>query len=198
MLEDENIRFIHVPKTGGSSVSCVLFGDGKRGTGHQPVWQCPPKLNQNQVTVAFVRNPLDRLVSTYSYLLADGQNNRDKSDSQKFIKPHGGFKQFVEALSQDPDFYFEQQHLKPQLYYLSESGNNVCANIDWLCRYERFDADLRRLCLAFGKEYRNIRINASKHEHHIYYYDDKTADLVMQVYHQDFEAFGYPTCLKTG
>jgi hypothetical protein len=194
MLEDKNIRFIHVPKTGGFSVARVLFGT-EAITGHRPVWRCPPPLTPHQTAVAFVRNPWDRLVSVYAYLQNDGRNARDMADAARYVKPHkGGFADFVRDLHANPTFYFQQQHLRPQLYYLQRPGcKQVYSRIDWLCRFERFETEMIRLCRAFRRPYTATKLNSNEHEPYQSYYDAETAQLVAEAYYTDFQAFGYST-----
>jgi chondroitin 4-sulfotransferase 11 len=71
--------FVHIPKTAGTSVTDALFGTPRPR--HRPLqWYegMEPELYKEYFKFAFVRNPWDRLVSGYHYVV----NKKPKKQSE--------------------------------------------------------------------------------------------------------------------
>src|ERR1700746_1966012 len=62
--------FIHIPKTAGSSVVEVLFGERSRHIPYFEYEQANPGKFRRYFKFSFVRNPWDRLVFSYFFLRA--------------------------------------------------------------------------------------------------------------------------------
>ena len=177
--------FIHIPKTGGSSISEALqiqkFRNRRRlvrGTryggivtfGHEPL----PWLQQHGLApvdafvFAFVRNPYDRAVSLWAH------NNK---------RNHAGltFGEFCRAL---PDLHWRIR--SPQVRWLDG------VTLGFLGRYERLQADFDRLCGILGVERRALpHLNAGERGACGDYYDGETMAIVRGHYGVDFERLGY-------
>ena len=86
------LLFIHIPKTAGTSI-CKAFGVFTRG--HASIKKFPANIRHHYFKFCFVRNPYDRLVSSYFYLKANGSNHIDKADNERFLISHDTFKDFI-------------------------------------------------------------------------------------------------------
>lgn len=171
----KNFKFIHIPKTGGVSICDAL---GIRVAGHQV------NLNndKNIFTFAFVRNPYDRMVSSFFYLKAGGRNNYDKMDAKKYI----GNKSFSEFITNGLEIAIKKQtHFLPQHYYIPNGA-------DFIGKFENIDSDFKKLCKNLNKQDCNLKkLNISKHKNYNEYYDDKLKYIVYCFYRKDFELFDY-------
>lgn len=183
--------FIHVPKTGGRSISEVLDklwpdAEGKRiriptqeYNNIVTITQKNPQLVFNRIhipaveqkaktrnwdeykTFAFVRNPWDRMVSLYCH----------------FGK--GYFKDFV---FNSPEIY-----VKPQLHYITENGKIIVKHIG---RFETLKQDFENLNPSFIP-YNFPHYNKSNHLHYREYYDKETIACVRDHFEADINTFGY-------
>ena len=73
VFEELDAVFVHIPKTGGVSISKALFDSGTVG-GHRPAQTYRliygAERYAQMFTFGFVREPLDRLASAFAYLKA--------------------------------------------------------------------------------------------------------------------------------
>ncbi|HTT80257.1 MAG TPA: sulfotransferase family 2 domain-containing protein, partial [Stellaceae bacterium] len=104
--------FTHVPKTAGKSIR-YLFGlpefaeqgipDGNNiedGFGHTRLSSLiDSAFFDDYFKFAFVRNPYDRIVSAFCYLIDGGCNNVDRIFREQYLKPYcNDFDAFIEDL----------------------------------------------------------------------------------------------------
>ena len=79
VFEELDAVFVHIPKTGGVSISKALFDSGTVG-GHRPAQTYRliygAERYAQMFTFGFVREPLDRLASAFAYLKAGGRQHR--------------------------------------------------------------------------------------------------------------------------
>ncbi len=137
---------------------------------------------------SFVRNPFDRLVSTYHYLTnGSGSNEFDREIGEKLSKD---FKTFVKK---DLAFYLPgggyspdgQTHLTPMTWYID-------GNYDFIGKMENINEDFWRVCDKCCRERITLPVkNKSNHKHYTEYYDEETKEIVEQLYAKDLETFGY-------
>lgn len=181
---NHNLLFIHVPKTGGTSISTKLtdtLKNEERLTPHATLQDWAQQLGKNvlkeQFSFAVVRNPWDRMVSWYGYRFS----KRTPLDEQP-----EKFRAWLKS--------FDHNHweYRPQLDWLLLDNKLA---IKWLLRFENLDAAWRELTKSLpGLE--SVApldtLNASRRrKRYQQYYDDETRDLVAQLYRQDIEAFDY-------
>lgn len=165
--------FCHIPKTGGISIG--------KAVGQKPNHKIMDKKIINKFLFTFVRNPYDRMISTYFYLKNGGRNLQDKKDSHEFISNL--------SLS---DFIFQkleissmnQQHFKPQNYWIPNGA-------DFIGKYEKIDSDFEIL-----KEV--LKIDKNKKLEHLNTSNKTTISLnnrekreIFRIYQKDFELFNY-------
>jgi hypothetical protein len=202
--DSHRVVFVHVPKTGGSSVDRIFDDevDDARRVAHRTRHSTYRALLKTEPGLAdywsfgFVRNPWARMVSWWSML--SGVFARaaagDVAVQQKIARHpnvwlaegeyHEDFSRFVlEATEAIPKVG------RPQLTTLS--GKN--GPVDFIGRLESFDDDIAvvRERLGLPAVEKVPRVNRSTHGDYRDYYDDVTRQKVAEVYAADIEAFGY-------
>lgn len=183
--------FIHIPKTAGISVSLALFGN--LAGGHKKIREYqtifPKRTFDRYFKFAFVRNPWDRVVSTYFYLIRGGINEADKAWAEQNIIKYPDFKSFVVGWLKVENIY-SQIHFVPQFEFLINS--NGILDVDFIGRFENLESDFETIksMVKTGSE-------LEKHNHskrglnYTHYYDEETKEIVRKVYKKDIDLFGY-------
>ncbi|MFP4672400.1 MAG: sulfotransferase family 2 domain-containing protein [Desulfohalobiaceae bacterium] len=210
----KNFLFVHIAKTGGTSVRAALRRYRWGGWCSLPLWlasqldqltrpkhrlglkfprhakaiaakeMLPPEVFQRLFKFVVVRNPWDLQVSSYHHLL------RERPQALQGIK---SFQDFL-RLKFDPeraysfllDISAELQHE----YIVNLQGQVI---VDYICRYENLEQDFQTVCSR-------IKIPAPRLPHlrrarergdYRSYYTDQLAELVAGHYQRDLELLGY-------
>lgn len=110
---------------------------------------------------SFVRDPCERVISSYAYLRDGGWSTEDDMDADKYVRPFSNLNDFVlHGLERASE---QQKHFRPQSYWLADSDGRMTAR--FLGRTERLQSDFKRVCEACGWETPHIDIiNRSKRE----------------------------------
>lgn len=176
-------KFVHIPKTAGVAICQAL---GLPVNGH---YQFQPQAGVYQF--AFVRNPWDRVASAYYYLKAGGRNKADAADGAAYLDGFNNFGEFAAALADNPQPFFQQQHFRPQLYWLRGQPDKL----DYLGRYERLAADWAAIQRALGLAPRRLpRVNQTPDKPPylvVYAHHKAAADAIGAAYRDDCDALGY-------
>ena len=173
--KSKNYLFIHIPKTGGSSLrreliknksdEDLVFLDDNQ---HNKVPSIKKIYTENDINwkstfkFAFVRNPWDRVVSYYLYQ----------------FKNKLSFKQFV------------KQSKDTQLSYIQDKNGDV--DVDFVGQFENYKQDAEFILKKFGMcQEMKTHTNRTYHKHYIEYYTNETRSIVEDNYAKDIEYFGY-------
>ena len=191
--------FVHVPKTGGTSIEHSLEPhlDKPFAGGHTTAAQfaliCPAEW-RDYFSFGFVRNPWDRLLSAYRYLMQlPPELGIEQQDfvRQRWLRYENDFEGFVGALAAEPTSIFFVAHLWPQVYYLCDPSGEVM--VDFVGRYERLHEDWARVCHRIGIEapLPHLRRTSERRPPYTAVYTPRSREQVATLYRQDIEAFGY-------
>ena len=192
--------FIHIPKTGGTSIEDALFSRKTRTK--KNLWGEPNKyqdgglqhliathiLNEvgedifsNYFKFSFVRNPWDKLVSQFKY-------NRNRSDLREIIgvDKETKFHEYLIKLNST------RNHVQWDCQHKFLYDDNGKLLVDFIGRFENFQQDFTTICDKIGIPKQNLpHKNKTKREHYTKYYDDETKQIVAEKYAKDIEYFGY-------
>ena len=185
--------FVHVPKTGGKSISSELYGTGlHEGFGHASAMFYRDLFGaisyQRHFSFAFVRNPWDRAYSAFRFGRAGGFGFKMGQEMKKAIG-HMDFKTFVKEWLEGRDLS-PYVIFRPQHGFLCDSTGRIL--VDRVCRFERFDQEYAYLKERLGLGEIAMHINKSETgSSYTEVYDEETRDIVGRIYSQDVKLFGY-------
>lgn len=171
-VKDHHI-FIAVPRTGSTSMSEILGLSGHHDIMFykQFVKHLSTGIEWNDIfKFAFVRNPFDRFVSSYSHM---GKKKKD-------------FKDFVMDLSNWWYTHDRQVQVlfKPQFRFLCNWGMD--SQMDFIGKYERINEDWKIVAEKIGVSDKLPLTNESERTDWRDYYDDETLMQVQKKYEVDF------------
>jgi len=147
----------------------------------------------------FVRNPWDRLVSTFFYMMKGGRAEIDKRRRDIYLEKYkGNFRSFVldienwidirESDSIYPDKFIP--HFRPQYEFICDNNGEIM--VDFIGRVEKIKSDFILLCNILSVD--DIRLpksNRSSHGKYHKYYDEETREIVAKYYARDIDLFSY-------
>ena len=205
---ERRYAFVHIPKTGGSSIEATLglfydwreenrsamFGliqspDLKKHgfVSHflQHLTVCDLALLisdiQSFFVFSFVRNPWQRFVSIYS----NTDPHLCREAKRQGIQLRGlSFKEFVYRCGE-----IEHVHLLEQYKFITDSQGKV--QVDFVGRFESLEEDFQRVCRRLGMVRTLPHLNRSEHGDYRSYYDEETRAVIAERYRTDIELFGY-------
>lgn len=191
--------FVHIPKTGGSTVEeSALFDDqreraGESVGGHTAmsvIAEQHPRESSEYFKFTFVRNPYERLLSAYAYLSRGGNGKGDDWQTHlDYFNKGESFREFV-LNTLDEEMVESLLHLLPQYRYLEHENRPIA--VDHVARTERFRKEWKLLCFRFNIPFRCHYLKKTRHSPYYELYDQTMRDKVYQLYRTDFERFDYP------
>lgn len=204
MLISDSRRFIfvHVPKTAGTSVKTALkpyslprpprwysllrrFGLPRDYRRYRfPIHVSlaaiervvPPEVFRGYFKFAFVRNPWDRLVSSYHNI-----RERPAHPQHRRVQRLPDFDAYVR-------YEAARGKLHQQRMLLDASGR---LGVDFLGRFENLAADFAQIRARIGLETPLAHANRSSRSDYRAYYGERLREYVRAQWREDIEAFGY-------
>jgi hypothetical protein len=207
-----NFLYVHIAKTGGTSVRRALV-PYRRGhpyavlqflcsrmsgfTGHKlgckfprharvvaAEQMLPREFFDGLFKFAFVRNPWDLQVSSYHHL---------KRERPHLVQEHPEFADFLcWKLNPDRDYqYHLDTSIEIQSDYLKGADGGIV--VDFVGRYERLQEDFNHVCETVGIKPFDLphRRKATDRSKYRDYYDEETRQLVAARFAEDIERFEY-------
>lgn len=176
-------NFIHIPKAAGSSFYKLIEGY------HDRVLYSLHTRAIDIHSLAFVRNPYDRLVSAYFYLINGGGKNELDLSYQQFLIPYKNFTEFVLSIEKD-DLINKILHIKPMHYFLCNDEHKIA--VEKIFKIEDINAiDLFLSEIGIEKKLSESIINTSEHEPYLQYMNPEVIAEINKIYSLDFELFNY-------
>lgn len=184
--------FIHVPKTAGMSVTRALYGNEKPvhlTIAHYQTLFSETEFN-NTFKFAFVRNPWDRMVSSYTFLTSGGYTENDRIFSRNILSRFATFADFVTGWVK-PENLASRIHFLPQYFFVCDPNGKQA--VDFIGRFENLSDDFSHIAGKMGVtntlEHRNASPNRDKDYRS--YYDNESMEIVWNIYKRDIELFQY-------
>lgn len=164
----ENVTFVHIPKTAGTSITKALgcSGGHKRLSRRLEYWDIA-----HHFKFAFVRHPISRFISAYFNMAKD---------------PPIEINEFVRVYPKH--FMWDQILFKPQWWFICDDDGNIL--VDFVGRYERLALDWEIVCNKIGLKYEGLPIE-NKTICNPVSLEPETVKALGEIYAKDFELFGY-------
>lgn len=182
--------FIHVPKTAGVSLVKAIYGEVTL-SGHRSFYFNSIVLNtknEKYFSFSFVRNPFDRLYSTYMFLRKGGINEHDKLAFETHLSRFKNFEDFV-LNGLDRKIIYQITHLIPQYKYLCDKKGRIL--VDFVGRFENLEKDVRLLSKELKNDIKLEHYNYNKKRNYKYSYTEAMIKKVCRIYKKDIDIFGY-------
>jgi hypothetical protein len=207
-----NFLFVHIAKTGGTSVRAALnrlrWRDPlypaqfiasrlSHATGHRIASKLPRhakviaakemlprELFDRLFKFAFVRNPWDLQVSSWHHL------GRERPHLLKDIPDFSTFIRW-KLDPERPYQYHIDTSIELQTDYLKDLDGTIL--VDFIGKYENLQTDYEEVCRRIGVRPPSLPHKRKAKGRNVYreYYDDATAQMVMEHFRKDIETFGY-------
>ena len=186
IIKEKSI-FIHIPKTGGSSIQRWLLDNTDSyittATKHQPLYDIELKYGKFDFSFAVVRNPWDWCVSWYFF-------SRDRALRRiNHPKNKGKFsleynQQILNDFEKGFEYFIETAMLKDQYHRT--------VGIDYIIKLENIDEEIKVIAKQFNINKELPVINASSRTYgYRDYYNDNTRQIVQTKFEKDINTFGY-------
>jgi chondroitin 4-sulfotransferase 11 len=179
----DNFVFIHINKTGGSSVEKALKIPFEHKTALEKIDELGYDNWLKKFTFTVVRNPWDKVVSHYQYRVQTNQTDLGGNSL--------GFKDWLRLAygEKNPLYYDKPKMFMPQSDWISDQEGRIL--VDHVCRFENLSDDFDYVCKKLKKSVKLPHLKASKRGCYRDYYDDAAAEIVAHYFSNDIEQFGY-------
>lgn len=177
------VAFVHINKTGGSSIEAAL-GLAFR---HKTALELRSEMGERRWTSSYcftvVRNPWDKVVSQYHHR----KNTNHLAKSQ--VVPSFNRWVLLTYGEQDPAFYNNPKMFMPQTDWICDQQGTVL--VDFIGRFETLERDFATVCAATGRTAQLPHLKRSPRSDFRPLYDDQTADVIAHWFAADTASFGY-------
>ena len=181
---DAGVVFIHIPKTAGLSVSASLFGG--IGPGHRTARFVRSAIGVRRYSTSFkftfVRDPIDRLQSAFTFLKNGGLTQADREWAEANL---AGYSDILSLIIDglDKPAINRQIHFRPQTDFILDPAGNLL--VDFVGRSERIEQDLQMVADRMGRPATLQRVNSSGAAHSLDM-PEEALSRVRQLYARDY------------
>jgi chondroitin 4-sulfotransferase 11 len=175
--------FIHINKTGGSSIEKALNLPSEHFTALEKVAQYGRAEWDRRFTFTFVRNPWEKVLSHYHFRVMTNQTGL-KSKTIPFrdwvLESYG---------ARNPHYYDKPKMFMPQTSWLCDQQGSLL--VDFVGRFENLAGDFRVVCERLGVRAELPHYKISNRPPYQSAYDAETQGLIAEFFSEDVKAFGY-------
>lgn len=179
----QRFLFIHINKTGGSSIEKALGIRSEHKTALEKMQQLGSRAWEKKYKFTIVRNPWDKVVSHYLYRVKTNQTALGVSSID--------FKEWVRLTyqEQDPEYMDIPLMFKPQMDWITDEKGKVL--VDFIGKFENLERDFNSVCEHLGISAKLPHLKKTTRERYNTYYDDRTIEIVANWFERDIDYFGY-------
>ena len=193
--------FVHIPKTGGTSIEEALPNIGSKWPAHRDITALLNSVTDDRYDInnyfkfSFVRNPWSRFVSLFNYFKSPRRGRRrlhrecfgryTQDENKKFKKFANSFNRGKPMVA----YGVWDVHYKEQWRFIYDNDQQA---VDYIGRFETLQDSFNVALDNIGLQHRQLpHLRKTKHKHYTEYYDDETRQIVAEKYAKDIEYFGY-------
>jgi hypothetical protein len=179
----DDFVFVHINKTGGSSVERALGLPFRHRTALELRRSLGSARWQRRFSFTFVRNPWDKVASHYFYRVNTNQTALATSPlefNDWVLRAYG---------ERDPRLYDKPKMFMPQVEWISDEAGHRLVN--FVGRFEQLDADFRAVCDRIGVRAELPHEKRSSNRDYRRIYSSAAVDVVARWFAADIEQFGY-------
>ncbi len=175
--------FIHINKTGGSSIEKALHLRFEHKTVLEKIEELGTDQWKRRLTFTVIRNPWDKVVSHYCFRVKTNQTNlaANTIPFTEWVKLAYGHN--------DPFYYDEPRMFMPQFRWITDTEGGIL--VDFICRFEYLEEDFRKICKKINKNVRLSHLKSSDRGNYENYYDSETKEIIKEWFSEDIDRFGY-------
>jgi len=187
LIEKPKCVFIHIPKTGGSSIRRGFFEGNYKKTAKGKI----PFLWRRLYKFAFVRDPYDRFASCYRMF----RWGMEKTKWTNMTNEDLTFERFIEIVKDDAVDIWRRKTYEEKLKHHAipqTHPDNCLEHADFVGRFENFRDDFKKVCnhLGIEGELPHLNVSTSRQKEPIAY-DSTIIEFIQDYYEADFERLGY-------
>lgn len=191
-FEEYQCIFIHIPKCAGQSIRNSLFDNLLPGHITVYTYQMiyPKRTFDKFFKFTIVRNPWDRLVSSYLFLKGGGAHQMDQQWADKHLRKFSSFEEFVK--SGLPNQHIRSYpHFRPQNKFLVGQEGDI--PVDFIGRVETLQEDFQTIKNELKTSQDLLYVNKTPNKKRDFrkYYTEETKKIVFDIYNEDIILFNY-------
>ena len=180
----KNLIFVHINKTAGSSILDYFDRKKLHLTVNEIRMIIGEKCYENAIKFCVVRNPYDRVKSLYFHRIKTGRLKLDVDINEWIVDVFDETKLAIHRTGKEKMFL-------PQSFWISQ---DKAIAINEILRFENLNEDFSAFCLKYNLPKKTLpHANASKRVKLIL--DNRSINLINQVFNDDFNQFGYKKIL---
>lgn len=175
--------FIHIPKTGGSSIT-KYFKSNQEHRAASYYKKSFPRIYEKYLVFACTRNPWTRIVSSYFYQIKSGNSFQTK---ELFIHENPCFDTYLK--NEYNAFLNSNSHIRTVLDWISEDNNII---VDYICNLHTIKKDFEFIRNIINRKDNLLHVNKSNHEYYKNYYkNDDNIKMVSEIFKKDIDYFKF-------
>jgi len=175
--------FIHINKTGGTSVERALKILCEHKTALEKIEEIGWRNWNKKLTFTVIRNPWDKVVSHYHFRVDTNQGDLGVNpiDFKEWVKKAYG--------NQDTFYYDDPKMFMPQINWIADKFGNIL--VEEIIRFESLKSEFDVVLEKLGKGATLPHLKKSNRVHYCKYYDEETTLIIRNWFEEDIERFGY-------
>ena len=178
-----NFIFVHINKTGGSSIEKSLGLPLMHTTALENISLYGRSYWDKKYTFTVVRNPWDKVVSQYCYRVKTNQKGlaNNKIDFNKWV--------LLTYKNQDSYYYNNPKYFMPQVDWFTDEEGIIL--VDFICRFEKLSTDFKIVCDNLNIDFELPHIKKSNRSDYQGYYNRESKNIIRNWFRKDIEYLNY-------